>query len=101
MWREADAGLKTCNLSASVKHGERSVMVWGCFSYFDVGKLVFIEGKMNSEYCVNILSNNLPNSARLMDLQDYIFQQDNDPKHTAKLYSSQNNLNFFLGLHNL
>ena len=66
-------------------------MVWGCFSYFDAGKLVFIKGKVKSEYYVNILSDNLPDSARLMDLQDYIFQQDNDPKHTAKLYSSQNN----------
>ena len=40
---------------------------------------------MNAEYYVNILSNNLPYSARLMNLQDYIFQQDNDSKHTAKL----------------
>ena len=78
-----------------------SVMVWGCFSYFDAGKLVFIKGKVKSEYYVNILSDNLPDSARLMDLQDYIFQQDNDPKHTAKLYSSQNNLNFFSCLLNL
>ena len=86
MWREADAGLKTCNLSATVKHVEGSVMVWECFSYFGVGKLVFIEGKMNAEYYVNILSNNLPDSARLINLKDYIFQQDNDPKNTAKLY---------------
>ena len=41
---------------------------------------------MNAEYYVNILSNNLPDSARLINLKDYIFQQDNDPKNTAKLY---------------
>ena len=38
---------------------------------------------LNTKY---VLSNNLPGSARLMGLQDYIFQQDNYPKHAAKLY---------------
>ena len=38
---------------------------------------------LNTKY---VLSNNLPDSARLMGLQDYIFQQDNYPKHAAKLY---------------
>ena len=41
---------------------------------------------MNVDYYVNILFNNLLGSARLMGLQSYIFQQDNNPKHTAKLY---------------
>jgi len=36
-------------------------------------KLVFIESKMNAEYYVNILSNNLPDSARLIGLENYIF----------------------------
>ena len=38
---------------------------------------------LNTKY---VLSNNLPGSARLMGLQDYIFQQDNYPKHAVKLY---------------
>ena len=55
----------------------------GMFFILWCRKLVFIE-KINAEYYVNILSNNLPYSARSMNLQDYIFKQDNDSKHTAK-----------------
>ncbi|KKO73910.1 transposase [Vairimorpha ceranae] len=54
-------------------------MAWGYFSYFGLGKVVFIEGKMNAELYVNILFNNLPDLARLMGQQNYIFQQDNNP----------------------
>ncbi len=60
-------------------------MVWGCFSYHGVGLLVFIDGIMDPVKYVNILSNNLEDSARLMGLENYTFQQDNDPKHTSRL----------------
>ena len=60
----------------------------GIFFILWCRKLVFIWGKMNAEYYVNILSNNLPDLARLMGLQNYIFQQDNGSKHTAKLYKA-------------
>ena len=60
-------------------------MGWVCFSYFGIGKLVFIEGKMNSAHYVDMLSNNLFESARLMGLNKFIFQQDRDSKHTSKL----------------
>ncbi len=32
---------------------------------------------------VNILANNLGDSAAIMGLDSFIFQQDNDPKHTS------------------
>lgn len=50
-----------------------------------VGKLVFVEGIMNSLQYINILSNNLYESARILNLENFIFQQDNDPKHTARI----------------
>lgn len=34
---------------------------------------------------VTLLSKILKTSARKMDLYDFIFQQDNEPKHTSKL----------------
>ena len=60
-------------------------MVWGCFSYNGVGKLHFIEETMDAAYYCNLLSLNLQDSCLKMGLNDYIFMQDNDPKHTSKL----------------
>jgi hypothetical protein len=60
-------------------------MVWGCFSYYGVKRLVFIDGIMDAKYYETILSNNLEPSVDMMGLESFIFQQDDDPKHTAKL----------------
>lgn len=44
----------------TVKHPD-SVMVWGCFSYYGVGKFVFLEKgvSMNSERYLELLYDNL------------------------------------------
>ncbi|KAG0442369.1 Transposable element Tcb1 transposase [Dictyocoela muelleri] len=84
VWREPKKGLELKNLSPTVKHGGGSVMCWGCFSYQGTGKLVFIDGKMDADAYIEIIKNNLQASATSMNLTDYTFQQDNDPKHTSK-----------------
>ncbi|GFS51969.1 transposable element Tcb2 transposase [Trichonephila clavipes] len=49
-----------------------------------VGKLVFVDGIMHKMAHLNILQNNLKESADKLGLgSNFIFQQDNDPKHTA------------------
>ncbi|GFW30216.1 transposable element Tcb2 transposase [Trichonephila clavipes] len=49
-----------------------------------VGKLVFIDGIMRKMAYLNILQNNLKESADKLGLgSNFIFQQGNDPKHTA------------------
>lgn len=84
VWRKSNAELQSTNLTATVKHGGGSVLVWGCFSSFGVGKLVFIDRIMDHKAYIDILKNNLKDSANIIGLgDDYIFQQDNDPKHTA------------------
>jgi transposase len=50
-----------------------------------VGKLVFIEGIMNIHYYKRILMNNLKSFTTSMGLDNFIFQQDNNPKHTFDL----------------
>lgn len=87
VWRTPNSGLKNENLLPTFKHGGGGVMVWACFSYSGVGKLIFIDGIMDAPYYVYILSENLQESANMMGLNDYIFQQDNDPKHTSKTAS--------------
>ena len=87
VWREPGKGLNPENITPTKKFGGGSVMVWGCFSYKGVGKFVFIDGIIDGDYYVSILSDNLKSSARKMKLSDFIFQQDNDPKHKCKLAS--------------
>lgn len=70
---------------ASVKHGGGSVMVWGCFSGSAVGDLIKIEGIFRKEGYKKIIEENVvPSGTRLIGT-NFIFQHDNDPKHTSKL----------------
>lgn len=95
VWCEPSQRLKSKNLTHTVKHGGGSLMVWGCFSSLGVGRLVKIDSKMTGEHYVNILRENLNSSAEEMCLGDFIFQQDNDPKHTSKVaknYFRDNNI---------
>jgi hypothetical protein len=53
--------------------------------YTGVGELAIIEGIMNTKGYVYILRGNVKKSIRKLWIQDsYLFQQDNDPKHTAR-----------------
>lgn len=72
----------TCS---TIKHGGGSIMVWGCFSSFGMGPLHRIEGKMDKFVYRDYLRNNLePYTDEVMPIK-FVFQHDNDPKHTSKL----------------
>ena len=79
----------------TVKHS-KSIMVWGCVSGSGVGNLQEISTRMTGPIYVNILSDNLIQSAQNLGIADnFIFQQDNDPKHTstvAKEWFADNNI---------
>ena len=69
----------------TVKHGGLSIMVWACFSYNGVGPIHRIEGIMNAEIYKNIMKDvMLPYAEYEMPLI-WVYQQDNDPKHTSKI----------------
>lgn len=60
-------------------------MVWGCFSGSAVGDLIKIEGILRKEGYKKIIEENVvPSGTRLIGT-NFIFQHDNDPKHTSKL----------------
>lgn len=68
----------------TVKHGGGSVLVWGCFSSSGVGPLIQIQGTLDQVQYRSILEDSMLPHARETMPQGWIFQQDNDPKHTAK-----------------
>ena len=61
-------------------------MIWGCMMAQGIGYACHIDGKMNAEGYNNILNENLMNSLLHygLNVDDIIFQQDNDPKHTSR-----------------
>ena len=84
VWRKEGEALLSKNSTPTVKHGNGSVMVWGCMSSSGVGKLVFIDGIMDQYAYKRILCENIQPSKEILGLDDdFIFQHDNDPKHTS------------------
>ena len=83
IWRENGERLNEKYMTPTVKFFGGKIFLWRCFSFDGVGNLNFIEGTMDKYQYVDILINNIASSAEKMGLNEYIFQQDNDPKHTS------------------
>jgi len=62
-------------------------MVWGGFTFRGVGNFCKIDGNMNGALYRQILEEDLMNTIEEhgFAINEIIFQQDNDPKHTANL----------------
>lgn len=86
VWRPDGQALKPQFVAGTHKSGQASIMVWGCCSAAGVGRLHHIDTKMNSQTFIEVLEQNLQASRRSLRLpRDWLFMQDNDPKHTSKL----------------
>ncbi|KAG2456618.1 TCB1 transposase, partial [Polypterus senegalus] len=86
VWRKPGTALHQANTITTVKHGGGSIMLWGCFSAAGTGRLVRIKGKMTAAMYRDTLDENLLQNALDLGLgRRFIFQQDNNPKHTAKI----------------
>ena len=76
--------LESKNLIRTAKHRDGNILIWGCMNATGVGNLHFIEGIMNHLMYIDILKQNLRSSAIKMGMgNQFIFQQDNVPKHTT------------------
>lgn len=69
----------------TVKHGGGNIKVWACFSWYGVGPIYLIKEIMDQHIYVDDILQTvmLPYADENMPLR-WIFQQDNDPKHTSK-----------------
>ncbi|CAM4661246.1 unnamed protein product [Leuciscus chuanchicus] len=77
VWRKPGTAHHLSNTVSTVKHGGSAA---------GTGRLVAIEGKMNAAKYRDILDEKLLQSALDLRLgRRFTFQQDNDPKHTAKI----------------
>ena len=78
--------LKEKNINPTVKGGRGSVLVWAYMSSSGVGNIQFIDGIMDKNAYLDILKRNIKESARKFGIRrHFLFQQDNNPKHTSKV----------------
>ncbi len=85
VWKLSTEKFHISRFKGTVKH-EKKIMVWGCFAWHGVGSLYKVQGILEQRQYHKILKQQLAISAKkLFPRKKYIFQQDNDPKHTSKL----------------
>lgn len=86
-WKRHGEPLSDRLIQPTVKFGGGSVMMWGCMLWEGIGYGCRTEGKMDAELYTSILEDELQNTLTHYGLkvEDVIFQQDNDPKHTSRM----------------
>ena len=83
MWRRRGEEFIPECCDSTVKHPV-SVMVWGSMCYHGVGSLVRLEGRVNANDYQEVLEQYMLNDADSLIGDDFVFQHDNAPIHTAR-----------------
>ena len=86
VWKDVGEGLSDRIVEGTVKFGGGNLMMWGCMGWDGVGYATKIDGRMDGDLYMAILEDELQQTLEFYDksVDDIIFQQDNDPKHTSK-----------------
>lgn len=84
-WHRSDERIQRHQVKQTVKHGGGHLMAWGCFTWWNLGPLVKIDGIMKKEDYLSLLRDNLPDVVDecVYPVDEIVFQHDGDPKHTA------------------
>jgi transposase len=85
-WKMPGATTEDRLIDPTIKHGGGSLMMWGCFSFNGIGFATKVEGTLNADFYQEILGDELLKTIDWYELStdDFIFQQDNAPCHTAR-----------------
>lgn len=86
-WKRPGEPLSDRLVQGTLKFGGGSLMMWGCMSWDGVGNSCRIDGRMDGALYVEILEDDLMASLEWWgkEVDEIIFQQDNDSKHTSKV----------------
>jgi len=85
VWRLHNERFNPLTTQATIKH-DIKINVWGAFSLHGIGIIEEIKGIMDKEMYLDILENAMILSADMLyGREDWQLQQDNDPKHTARV----------------
>ena len=82
VWRNDSEKNASRTMQGKGKH-QKSVNVWGCFFWNGVGNLHRVKEIMTGPVYRQILIHHLVPSARRLCGNNFVFQHDNDPKHTS------------------
>ena len=86
-WCWVRDGQPSFHVQEIVKFGGRSIMIWGCMTFYGCGLFMKINSKVNQALYKEILEVGLSSTICFydMDPRRAIFQQHNAPIHNAKL----------------
>jgi transposase len=86
-WDTTYTPLEEDHVKKTRKFGGGSVMAWGCITFYGVGKLIRLNGKIDSSKYVDVLSDGLFNTLDAFDLnlRDVEFMHDNASIHKSKV----------------
>lgn len=89
VWRKVNERYNKNCMVGTVKH-DKKINIWGCFAANGVGHFVEIKGILDAtKYKQLLIHHAKPSAMQLFGKNNnYIFQHDNDPKHTAKIVTN-------------
>ncbi len=90
VWRKPDTTHQMQIIIPKVKCAGSSLRLWGCLSAAGTEGLVIVEENLNApKYRDNLNENSVQSIQNLRLGRRFTFQQDNEPKHTARVIYRQ------------